>query len=311
MANQFPDYWGMQFTKTIHNKAEGPTDPRNIKLHSDFVVVVTGAGKGLGYHIALSYAIAGAKGIVIASRTKSDLDKLEAEIKQVNPKADVLSQTCDTMKDADVKALAEATRKRFGRLDVVVANAGVISKYITKSDGKEYMPVGVVEDEDFPRVIETNLMGSWRVAHNFVPQLEATKNGPQAFIVITSIASHMNKSEMCPIAYNLSKICMNRLAEHIHQDHYETTGVQAFAVHPGAVFTPQTERHHETQLGQLWTDVLVDDVGLCGGFLTWLTSEKRPWLSGRYVSVNWDTQELESMKDEIVEKDKLTMRMTV
>ncbi|EME86790.1 uncharacterized protein MYCFIDRAFT_132769 [Pseudocercospora fijiensis CIRAD86] len=289
MANQFPDYWGMHFTKTIHNKPEGPTDPSNIKLHPDFVVVVTGAGKGLGYHIALSYAIAGARGIVIASRTKSDLHKLEAEIKQINPNAEVLSQTCDTMKDADVKALAEATKQRYGRLDVV-----------------EYMPVGVVEDEDFPRVIETNLMGSWRVAHNFVPQLEATKDGPQAFIVITSIASHMNKSEMCPIAYNLSKICMNRLAEHIHQDHYETTGVQAFAVHPGAPECLGLE------LGETDTSiVLTDDVALCGGFLTWLTSEKRPWLSGRYISVNWDTQELESMKDEIVEKDKLTMRMTV
>lgn len=94
------------------------------------------------------------------------------------------------------------------------------------------MPVGVVEDDDFERVINTNLIGSWRVANAFVPLLQATKDSVQAFIVITSIASHMIKSEMTPIAYNLSKICMNRLAEHIHQDHFEKDGVQAFAVHP-------------------------------------------------------------------------------
>lgn len=57
--------------------------------------------------------------------------------------------------------------------------------------------------------------------------------------------------------------------------------------------------------------VLTDDVGLCGGFLTWLTKEKRPWLSGRYLSSNWDVEQLEARKDEIAEKDLLTFKMAV
>jgi hypothetical protein len=57
--------------------------------------------------------------------------------------------------------------------------------------------------------------------------------------------------------------------------------------------------------------VLTDDPGLAGGFLTWLTKEKRTWLSGRYVSVTWDVKELEEQKEEIVAKDKLKMRMVV
>lgn len=120
---QFPPYWGMNFTPTIHNRVEGPTDPANIKLHANFVVAVTGAGKGLGRQIALSYARAGAKGIVIASRTEADLRSLEAEIKNVNATADVLSQPCDTQSSEDVKALAKATKERFGRLDAVVSRA--------------------------------------------------------------------------------------------------------------------------------------------------------------------------------------------
>lgn len=54
-----------------------------------------------------------------------------------------------------------------------------------------------------------------------------------------------------------------------------------------------------------------DDVGLCGGFLVWLTKQKREYLSGRYVSVNWDVDELETRKDEIVQGDKLRFRMVV
>lgn len=57
--------------------------------------------------------------------------------------------------------------------------------------------------------------------------------------------------------------------------------------------------------------VLNDDVGLCGGFLVWLTKQKREYLSGRYVSVNWDVEELETRKDEIVQGDKLRFRMVV
>ncbi len=57
--------------------------------------------------------------------------------------------------------------------------------------------------------------------------------------------------------------------------------------------------------------VLTDDIGLCGGFLTWLTKERRDWLSGRYVAVGWDVDELVKMKDDIVENDKLKFRMVV
>ena len=118
---QFPADWGMQFTPTIHSKPDGPTDPNNIKLPANFVVVVTGAGKGLGRQIALAYAKAGAKGIVISSRTKGDLDTLEAEVKKVNIEVEILSQTCDTQNGEQVKALAKATDEKFGRVDVVVS----------------------------------------------------------------------------------------------------------------------------------------------------------------------------------------------
>jgi len=247
---------------------------------------------------------------VIASRTKPDLTKLDQEIKRIAPKTTVLVQTCDTQSDDDVKRLAEATKAKFERLDAVIANAGVISKYIKDEDGKERLPIGIVEDDDFDRVIDTNFMGSYRVAKYFVPQLIGTKDGPQAYICITSLASQTSSSDLCPAAYNLSKIGNNRMVQHIHNDH-KKEGVQAFAVHPGAVLTPQTELHHTTQLGSSWTDLLIDDVGLSGGFLTWLTREKREWLSGRYVSVTWDVDELTGMKDEIVKGDKLVFKMVV
>ena len=63
----------------------------------------------------------------------------------------------------------------------------------------------------------------------------------------------MRDSAVTPFAYNLSKMGMNRMVEHISVDHRDE-GIQAFAVHPGAVLTPQTEMHHTTQMGEGWTE---------------------------------------------------------
>lgn len=195
-----PASYGFGFTNTIHNKPEGPTEPANNKAEGDLVVCVTGAGKGLGFHIALAYAQAGASGLIISSRTQSDLDKLSLEIKKVSPQIHLLSQTCDTQEDDDVKRLANAAKETFGKIDVVIANAGIISKYL--NDGT--LPQGIIADLDFERVIDINLLGTVRVARHFTPILLQSK-GAKTFIVITSLASHFEASQFTPIAYNVSK----------------------------------------------------------------------------------------------------------
>lgn len=195
-----PASYGFAFTNNIHSKAEGPTDPTNNKADGDFVVCVTGAGKGLGFHIALAYAKAGASGLIISSRTQSDLDSLSTEIKKINPKINLLSEICDTQKEDDVKRLAHGVMDKFGRVDVVIANAGIMSKYL--DDGS--LPQGIMSDLDFERVIDINLLGTVRVARHFTPLL-LKSTGAQTFIVITSLASHFEVSQFTPVAYNVSK----------------------------------------------------------------------------------------------------------
>lgn len=80
-----------------------------------------------------------------------------------------------------------------------------------------------------------------------------------------------------------------------------------FALHPGAVVTPQTKDH----AGDAWSGILSDDEGLAGAFCVWLSKEKREWLSGRFVSCNWDVIELQRMREDIVKDDLLKYRMAV
>lgn len=266
---QHPPSYGTTFTPTIHRKPSGPTDPTNISLPTPFIVAIIGAGKGLGRQIALSYAKAGASGIVISSRTQADLDSLEGELKAVGKKGgvEVWKKVCDVQNMKEVEEVARGTGEKFGRVDVVVsffvsfflsfllyiyiyiyiftptnppsqiANAGIISPYITPtSQETSRLPIGLIEDIEFERILNTNLLGSWRVAHTFLPLLLSSKDGMQACILITSIASHLSHSSLTPVSYNLSKMGMNRLVEHIHRDHGERDGVQAFAVHPVSLF---------------------------------------------------------------------------
>ena len=113
--------------KTYHTKAEGLIDPMNTKFPNPSVVLVTGAGKG-GFDVSLAYAKAGAGGIIICSWTEPDLDASEKEIHAINDKCQVLSRVCDTTKEEDLSQLAKDVEKKYGRLDVAIANAGVISK---------------------------------------------------------------------------------------------------------------------------------------------------------------------------------------
>jgi NAD(P)-dependent dehydrogenase (short-subunit alcohol dehydrogenase family) len=196
MANPGPPaYYGTNFTSTTHTTVPANTDPSKVHLPSPFVAVVTGAGKGLGYHIALAYAKAGCSGLSISSRTASDLDALAEEVEKVSKGrgVDVLKSVCDVQDDSSVAALVNDVKGRWGRVDVVVANAGIISKYIEpdqqedgkKEEGRSNLPIGIIEDEDWSRVVNINLLGTWRISKAFMPLLTSTKDGAQTVCTIS------------------------------------------------------------------------------------------------------------------------------
>lgn len=226
-----PAHYGLDFTKTFHSKVPANIDPSSVTLPKPLVVVVTGAGKGLGYHISLAFARAGCSGIAISSRTSADLDALESEIIKIAEtkvrEIEVIKVVCDVQSNDDVQRLQQEVRNKWNRIDVVIANAGVISSYIAPSDSsKSNLPQGLVQDNDWARVMDINLNGVWRVSRAFLPLLSETKDGPQTLVSSCSMAAHSAVSELTPVAYNMSKMGVMRLMECIANDHGKE-GVQA------------------------------------------------------------------------------------
>ncbi|HZP69056.1 MAG TPA: glucose 1-dehydrogenase [Pseudolabrys sp.] len=112
------------------------------------VAVVTGASKGIGAGIAKSLAAAGAAVVVNYASSKSDADRVVADIKAKGGRA--IAVKADVAKAADVKYLFDETKKAFGRLDVLVNNAGVY----------HFQPLEEITEEEFHRQFNTNVLGT-------------------------------------------------------------------------------------------------------------------------------------------------------
>ena len=135
----------------------------------------------------------------------------------------------------------------------------------------------------------------------FLPLL--LRGGEKTIVNMSSIGAHMTRPGAS--AYQAGKLAQLRLTEFINVE-YAAQGILALAIHPGAVptelgFNLPANAHSS----------LVDTPELAADTIVWLTQEKRMWLAARYLSATWDMPEIMSRKDEIVEGDKLKVRLVV
>lgn len=283
-----------KFTTTYHNDTY-PTIQTS--KHAGHVVLITGASRGIGRATAVSFARAGAAGIVIAAR--GGLDGTEAEMLAAAAEQQhvpvILKLSVDVTDEASVANAAHQTEQHFGRLDILINNAGYLENWhnIVESD-----------PTDWWRSWTINIRGPYLMTRAFLPLLlksSNNSNGLKTIVNVSSIGAHICRPGAS--AYQTNKFALLRFTEFIVSE-YASQGVLAFAVHPGGVPT-------ELALGmpKAIHQMLQDTPQLGADAITWWTQERQEWLAGRYVSVNWDVTEMMARKEEIVSEDKLKMRM--
>lgn len=129
------------------------------------VALVTGAGKGIGRAIAIAYAAQGAA-VCCAGRTLADLEAVAGEIRAAGGRA--IAVGVDVTQEEAVDLMVHATTEAFGRLDIVVINAGVTA---------EGAPVESSDPRQWRRTLETNLFGAYLCARASIPALKAAGGG--------------------------------------------------------------------------------------------------------------------------------------
>ncbi|KAI5792194.1 hypothetical protein FPQ18DRAFT_259595 [Pyronema domesticum] len=292
MLTENPDYlW--DYTPTVHSTVYPSLDPTLFSLPSNFTVLITGAGRGVGRGIALAYAKAGAGGIIITSRTMEELEKVEREMKAVGKRGlKVVRIRYDVKSEEQAKGVAERIWREFGRLDCLVNNAGMLPK--PERIGES--PCSTLET-----CVQTNMIGPYFLTHHCLPLLLSSEAGAKAVVSITSVGAMTVLKGFT--GYATTKLGLLRMAE-IMQREWQDKGLLAYTVHPGSVKTKLSE----DGLPELMS-IFGDSSDLSGAFVVWLTKQRREWLTSRFLSANWDVDELEAMKEGILERDALKMRM--
>ncbi|KAI0023893.1 NAD(P)-binding protein [Xylariomycetidae sp. FL0641] len=288
-----PPKWGAGFTKTVRYDTYDYINPLSHADCTGKAVLITGGNKGIGKGIALSYARAGASHIAVASRSGApgvvaELEEAAAHANKQTPQ--ILDLQVDVADRASVSRAADRLESQWGRLDILISNAGFLAKYDKILDGDE---------DEWWQSFEVNLRGGYLVAKAFLPLM--LKGGDKTIISLSSTgAMHFHTGGS---SYQISKFALLRLMEFLMAE-YAEQGLLAYSIHPGGVATDLARRLPDET--QAW---LTCSPALGGDTIAFLTTQRQEWLAGRYITAMWDMEEFFSKKEEIVQKDLLKMRM--
>jgi NAD(P)-dependent dehydrogenase (short-subunit alcohol dehydrogenase family) len=160
------------------------------------IALVTGASRGIGYHVAKNLAAAGAHVIAVA-RTVGGLEELDDEIKAAGGNATLVPLDLADMPGID--RLGGAIHERWGKLDILVANAAILGTI---------SPIGHVEAKTFEKVMTINVNATWRMIRSVDPLLRLSDAGRA--VIMSSGAAHSARAFWGP--YAASKAAVEALA---------------------------------------------------------------------------------------------------
>ena len=191
---------------------------KNDKLNGK-VAVVTGASKGIGAGIAKEFAEAGASVVVNYASDKQGADRVVDEITKRGGKAIAIQG--NVAKRADVERLFAEAEKAFGKIDIVVNNAGVY----------EFMPLEEVSEQQFHRMFDTNVLGILLVTQEGLKHFNA--NGG-SIINISSLASSLTPPT--GVIYNATKAAVDAITRTLAKE-LGPRKIRVNSINPGMVVT--------------------------------------------------------------------------
>lgn len=189
----------------------------------DKVVFLTGASSGIGEALAIEMAKKGAI-LGLLARREELLKELAKKCEAVGGKARVFA--CDVVDAQAVQKSADTLRDEFGRVDILIANAGIGGK---DKDTQEIHPASV------KKIIDINLMGAVNAVYAVLPQM--LERGGGQLVAVSSLAGVRGLPKSA--AYSASKGAMTNLFESIRLD-VQNRGVSVTIIQPGFIKTPLT-----------------------------------------------------------------------
>jgi NAD(P)-dependent dehydrogenase (short-subunit alcohol dehydrogenase family) len=243
------------------------------------VAIITGGGRGLGRAMVLGLANAGATVIATAARERAELERLANEAVAPETRDRIVTVLADVTRDEDCARCVDLALERFGRLDVLVNNAGRGMKYVSENFMTQPTRFWETPPETWRLVIDTNVVGPFLMARAAVPTMLAAGWG--RIINISINADTMRRPGFSP--YGPSKAALESATVIWAQD-LAGTGVTVNALLPGgAASTGMIPRSFPDHMRSTLLDpeIMVPP-------LLWLTSINSDGVTGRrFVASNW------------------------
>lgn len=236
------------------------------------VAIVTGAGRGIGAACARAFAEAGAE-VVVAARTAEQIEATAEAVRGYGRRA--LAVQTDVMKEAQLENLVQRTLDEFGRIDIVVNNAG----------GFPPKPMFDTTTEEFDNAFRFNVSTAFALSRIAIPKMVETAGGG-SIINISSVAGQETSS--CFTAYGTAKAALSFLTREMAQEFAPKVRVNAIAVGStrtealNTVLTPEIEKTmvELTPMARLGE---VEDIAACA---LYLASPAASYLTGDIIGVN-------------------------
>ena len=232
---------------------------------TDKVVLITGASRGIGAAAVRAFAAAGAH-VGLAARSRDAVAALAAEV-------DGLALPCDVADHAQVQAAVDAVVARWGRLDVLINNAGVIEPIATSD---------AADPADWGRLIDINLKGVFHGLRAAVPVMAAAGGGT-IITVGSGAAQHPLEGWSAYCAAKAGALMLTRVADLEHR----ARGLRILSLSPGTVATDMQRTIRDSgvnPVSQLDWDAHIPPEWPAQALIWMCSPEANPWL-GQEVSL--------------------------
>jgi 3-oxoacyl-[acyl-carrier protein] reductase len=236
------------------------------------VAIVTGAARGIGKAIALTFVREGAK-VALVDVDRDQLDLLKDEISK--NKGEALPLPCDITQSPQVKEMVNQVWEAFGRVDILVNNAGIIRRGTIET----------ITEEDWDRVIEVNLKGTFNCCKAVFGIMK--QQGYGKIVNISSIAGKMGDITSAP-GYGPSKAGIDALTKTLARQ-LAPYGINVNGVAPHAIETEMSAQWSEERRREIIASIPLGRLGKpeeVAEAVLFLVSDEASFITGEILDVN-------------------------
>jgi len=234
------------------------------------IAIVTGASRGIGREVAKELAESGITVIANYNKSEEEAKKLQQELEEQNFKLEIFK--ADVSKREDVKKLVEYTIEKHGKIDILINNAG-ISEYKLFTDET---------DEDWDKLINTNLYSAFAMSQEVIPNMVHNKKG--CIINISSIWGIVGGS--LEVLYSISKAGLDGMTKALAKE-LGPSNIRVNSIAPGMINTKMNSKFTEKEIEEIKEEIPLErlgdsqDIAKC---IKWLIDDN--YTTGQVISIN-------------------------